>query len=142
MLNAGNELRAELAGCRRLARMPDLGRPYLGTVLAIVGPQQQEPANRLAEALQLTAAAVVGSELDEPAMTEASAALDLPPEAARRYVDQLKDPEQGLVADGLVDPQALRTVVDLRRRYLPWFRAGPDQLATALEPNSGLLAPR
>jgi hypothetical protein len=36
MLNAGNELRAEDAGCTLLARVSNACFPYLGTVLATV----------------------------------------------------------------------------------------------------------
>jgi hypothetical protein len=31
----------------------------------------------------------------------------------------LRDPARGLIADGSVDAAALRTLVDLRRRFLP-----------------------
>ena len=145
LLNAGNELRAELAGCPRLARVRDVCHPYLGTVLAVVGPDQLEPATRLAEALRITAAAIVAGDLDEITSTEAGSALDLPPQSVRRHLDQLKDPDQGLVSDGRVDPNALRTVVELRRRYHPDRPARParpdqpDELAAALIPGSGLL---
>jgi len=139
MLNAGNELRAELAGCHRLARVRDVCHPYLGTVLAVVGPAQLEPATRLAEALRTTAAAICGSELDDVTTDVAVNALRLPPEQARRYVQQLKDPNDGLIPDGRVDPESLRTVVDLRHRYLPSVLDGVDLLAEALVPGSGLL---
>lgn len=54
---------------------------------------------------------------------------------AARYVQRLEDPREGLVADGAVDRDALRTVVDLRRRYQP----DATYLGTALEPDRGLL---
>jgi hypothetical protein len=141
MLNAGNELRAELAGCHLLGRVQDIGHPYLGTVLAVVGAEQLEPATRLAQALQITAAAIARSELDEVSTEVAVEALGLPPEQAERYVQRLKDPDEGLLPDGRIDPGALRTVVDLRRRFLPCIVDGVDLLAEALVPSSGLLVP-
>jgi ABC-type nitrate/sulfonate/bicarbonate transport system substrate-binding protein len=140
MLNAGNELRAEQAGCRALVRLSDVCTPYLGTVLAVAGDTRLEPTTRLAGALCDTAAAIRAGELDDLAADEAGDALDLTPDLARRYVERLKDPVEGLVADGRVDPAALRTVVDLRRRYQPSVVDGVDLLAEALVPGSGLLA--
>ena len=140
MLNAGNDLQAERAGCPRLAGIEEVARPYLGTVLAVVGPEHLEPATRLAGALRATAAAICGSELDDLATDVAVEALDLPPEQARRYRDRLKDPDQGLLPDGRVDLPSLRSVVDLRRRYRAGVVDGEDRLAQALVPGSGLLA--
>lgn len=123
MLNAGNELLAERAGCAPLARVADVCTPYLGTVLAVHGAGHgdawREPATRLAAALRETAAAIVTGDLDDLTAGIAAGALRLPAELAVRYRERLKDPVEGLVADGLVDPAALRVVLDLRRRYLP-----------------------
>lgn len=141
MLNAGNELLAERAGCSALARITDVCAPYLGTVLAVVGEARLEPATRLAAAIRTTTRDIRSGGLDDVTADVAAAALDLPPELARRYVERLKDPTEGLVGDGLVEPAALRTVVDLRRRYLPGVVDGVDRLADALAPGSGLLAP-
>jgi hypothetical protein len=70
-------------------------------------------------------------------VTEAAEAeLDLDPELAARYLDRLKSPTDGLVADSEVDLDALTTVVRLRERYLS--SPGVDVLA----PASGLLARR
>jgi hypothetical protein len=141
MLNAGSELRAELAGCQLLARVRDVCHPYLGTVLAVVGPQRENHReDRLSAALRATAAAICAGELDEVTISEAAFALVLPPEQARRYLERLKDPDEGLIADGRVDPESMRTGVDLRRRYLPSVVDGVDLLASALAPGSGLLA--
>jgi ABC-type nitrate/sulfonate/bicarbonate transport system substrate-binding protein len=139
MLNAGNELHAEAAGYRALAAVSRTCSPYLGTVLAVVGDARLEPARRLAGALARTAADIVAGRLDEPATAEAATALDLPAELAVRYLARLKDPADGLVPDGVVDPAAIRTVADLRRRYRPESADGVDVLARALEPASGLV---
>ena len=139
MLNAGNDLRAELAGCQALARVRDMPDPYLGTVLAVAGTAQLQPVTRLAEALRSTAASICASELDDVTSAEAADALQLPPEQAHQYLERLKDPADGLIAGGRVDAESLRTVVDLRRRYLPCVVSGTDLLADALVPGSGLL---
>jgi hypothetical protein len=137
MLNAGNELHAEAAGLTALATVRETLSPYLGTVLAVVG--EVGAAGELAGALTATAAAIVGGELDAEVVAEAGAALDLPEPLARRYLNRLRDPADGLVPDGVVDPGSIRTLVDLRRRYRPETVAGADVFAPALEAGSGLL---
>lgn len=109
MLNAGNELHAEAAGFRVLGRAP---RPYLGTVLVA----RTEPPG-LAAALTGTAAAIHAGLLDDDVVEEAGTALDLPAGLARRYLDRLRSPTEGLVPDGVVDPAAMATVTRLRATY-------------------------
>jgi len=139
MLNAGNELHAEAAGYRALATVSRTCAPYLGTVLAVVGDAQLEPAGRLAAALARTAAGVVAGRLEGPTTAAAADALGLPPPLAERYLARLKDPAEGLVPDGAVDPAAIRTILDLRRRYRPETDGGTDVFAPALAAGSGLL---
>ena len=139
MLNAGNELHAEAAGYRALAAVSRTCAPYLGTVLAVVGDARLEPAGRLATALARTAADVVAGRLDGPTTAEAAGALGLPAPLAERYLARLKDPTEGLVPDGVVDLAAIRTIVDLRRRYRPETDSGTDLFAPALAAGSGLL---
>lgn len=125
MLNAGNELHAEAGGYRALGRASVVCAPYLGTVLAAL-----EPRDSLAAALTETAAEVVAGSHDELVIEEAAGALDLPGPLAARYLTRLKDRAEGLVPDGVVDPDAIHTLVDLRTRYGP---AGP-----AIVPGRGL----
>lgn len=141
MLNAGNELRAEQAGCVRLARLADVCSPYLGTVLAVLGATPPAPVVELARTLMATAAEVCAGELDDMATQEAAQALDLPLELGARYVRRLKDPAEGLVPDGAVDLASLDVLVGLRQRYRPSVVDGVDVLARATEPTSGLIAP-
>ncbi len=141
MLNAGNELRAELAGCVRLAGLTDVHSPYLGTVLAVAGSAPSPEVAALAAALRATSADVCAGHLDDVVADEAADALRLPPELSARYVQRLKDPAEGLVPDGVVDPASLEVLVDLRRRYRPCVVDGVDVLVGATEPTSGLLAP-
>ena len=77
--------------------------------------------------------------MDDVTLDEVTAALGLRRQLAARYVARLKDPQEGLVADGRVDLPSLTTVVDLRRRYLPSVVNGIDMLAGALDPGSGLV---
>jgi ABC-type nitrate/sulfonate/bicarbonate transport system substrate-binding protein len=134
MLNAGNELHAEQAGYTALARVADVSSPYLGTVLATLAGSAA--TDRLALALTATAAAICGGDLDAEVVAEAGEALGLDPELADRYLLRLRTPADGLVADGLVDPASIRTLVDLRRRFGP--QLSDDPYALALVPGSGL----
>jgi hypothetical protein len=134
MLNAGNELHAEAAGQRALARASAVCGPYLGTVLASLRPIDAG----LAKALTETAAAVVSGTLDAFVIEEAGAALGLSAPLAGRYLARLKDPAEGLVPNGAVDLDAIRTLVALRRRYGPALHGDP--LSAALDPDSGLIA--
>jgi ABC-type nitrate/sulfonate/bicarbonate transport system substrate-binding protein len=142
MLNAGNELLAEAAGLRPLATAGASLSPYLGTVLAVVGDRHRDAAETLAGVLLHTASAVVEGRLDAEVAAEASSALGLSDELAARYLDRLKDPAEGLVPDGVADPESIRTLVELRRRYRPEEVGGADVFAPALEPGSGLLTIR
>ena len=137
MLNAGNELHAEAAGLRALATVRETLSPYLGTVLAVIG--DVGPAAPLAGVLTATAAEIVAGKLDDEVLAEAGDALELPPDLARRYLARLRDPADGLVPDGVVDLESIRTLVDLRRRYRPETVDGADVFAPALQIGSGLL---
>ncbi len=139
MLNAGNELVAEAAGATRLAAVTDVCGPYLGTVLAVVGETHLQSARRLGHVLSETARAIVQGKAADLATEHAARLLDLSPPLAARYVARLGDPEEGLVLDGRPPGGGLRTVVELRRRYLPTTVDGDDVLADALTPESGLV---
>lgn len=138
MLNAGNELVAEEAGCVPLARVADVCAPYLGTVLAVVGDDHLDDAVLLSTALARATEEVLSGAASDDAATEAAAALGLSPRLALRYVERLRDPREGLVPGGAVDHAGLRTVVQLRRTYLPGG-GDPDALAQALDPERGLV---
>lgn len=117
VLNAGNELAAQADGCVLLADVAQLG-PYLGTVMARM---RQAPGAaavlRLAAALTDTAGAIVSGELTAQATESAARLLGLADPSA--HVAVLCDPLRGLITDGGVDPAAVATLVDLRRRFLP-----------------------
>jgi ABC-type nitrate/sulfonate/bicarbonate transport system substrate-binding protein len=121
LLNAGHDVAAVGRGFRRLARVTDHLRPYLGTVLAGHGPWLDGNSDlvcRFATAW-LTATADV---LDARPSPELDAMLAevyaLPPEAAQEMRQVLASADDGLVADGLVRWPALSSVLEVRRRYL------------------------
>lgn len=139
MLNAGNELVAEDAGAVLLARAADVCTPYLGTVVAVVGEDRLTAARDLHHALRETARGVCEGTDGPAALAAARSVLGLPDGAARRYLDRLRSPTEGLVLEDSPDLDALATIVGLRRRYLPRSTGGTDVLENALAPGSGLL---
>ena len=148
MLNAGSELHAERAGVPALARVSEVCGPYLGTVLAALrrasgnDPDAGElpPHHALAATLTETAAAICAGELDAEVIAEAREALRLDESMAKRYLERLCSPTEGLVPDGVVDLAAVRNLVDLRRRYGP--ATDDDPYGPALVPGSGLVYDR
>jgi ABC-type nitrate/sulfonate/bicarbonate transport system substrate-binding protein len=142
MLNAGNDLRAGAAGCRLVSSVADEGRPYVGTVVGVVGERHLEAATDLADALRHAARDIVAGHQDEAAVQAAQALLGLPRPLGERFVEMLKHPAQGLITADPVDVEGLRTVAALRRRFLPELVDGPgsgDVLDAAFERSSGLL---
>jgi ABC-type nitrate/sulfonate/bicarbonate transport system substrate-binding protein len=139
MLNAGNELLAEAAGCVRLAGVTDHFAPYLGTVVAVVGDKHLETARLLARALTETSAEVLAGWLDVEAAETAQRRLGLDATLARRYVERLRSPDEGLVVDGALDRGSLETLVSLRSTWLPEVVAGVDVMDAALAEDSGLV---
>jgi ABC-type nitrate/sulfonate/bicarbonate transport system substrate-binding protein len=140
MLNAGNELFAEQAGCVVLARASEVCAPYLGTVVSVVGPHRLAEATALARALRDTATAICSGAARELAIEEAGTGLGLPADLAMTYVDRLGRPDEGLILDDDVPLDALANLIELRQRYLPSVVDGRDVLADALDPSAGLLA--
>jgi hypothetical protein len=139
MLNAGNELLAEQAGCVRLAALTDYVRPYLGTVVAVVGDQHLGTARRLMDALIQTMAEFAAGTLDDEARDAAARRLALDDELARRYLARMHSADEGLVPDGVADRESLKTLVTLRRTYSPQRADGHDMMETALAEDSGLV---
>jgi hypothetical protein len=133
MLNAGNELVAEEAGCVRLASVADVCAPYLGTVTAVAGTSRLAEARALGTALAATIADLRSGAVDDVAVAQAAARLDVSPDVARRYVDRLRDDGEGLLPGAAVDPAALETVAALRRRFLPEVVDGVDVLSRPLD---------
>jgi ABC-type nitrate/sulfonate/bicarbonate transport system substrate-binding protein len=133
MLNAGNELVAEEAGCLRLASVADVCAPYLGTVTAVAGTSRLAESRALGTALAATIADLRSGAVDDVAVAQAAARLDVSADVARRYVDRLRDDREGLLPGAAVDPAALETVAALRRRFLPEVVDGVDVLSRPLD---------
>ena len=130
VLGAGNELVAEAGGATPVATVADELTPYLGTVLAVVRDEHVATGHDLAEVLLSTARAILSGERHDEAVDAAGDQLGLDRPLAERYVVNLAGPG-GLVADGRVDPAALRTLVGLRRRWRPRVVDGRDVLDAA-----------
>jgi ABC-type nitrate/sulfonate/bicarbonate transport system substrate-binding protein len=139
MLNAGNDLVAEAAGCVRLVGVTDRFAPYLGTVVAVVGEVQLQSARRLTQAMSATCEAIVSGALDTEAAQAAQRRLDLDDDLAVRYVERLRDPNDGLVTDGVVDSASLATLLRLRSAWLPEALGGGEVMEAALAEGSGLV---
>jgi ABC-type nitrate/sulfonate/bicarbonate transport system substrate-binding protein len=139
MLNAGNELLAEAAGCVRLASVTDHFTPYLGTVVAVVGDRHLETARLLARALTETGAEILGGSLDAEVVDSARRRLGLDQALAGRYLKRLRSPDEGLVLHGRVDRESLKTLVALRTTWLPEVVDGRDVMTGALAEDAGLV---
>jgi ABC-type nitrate/sulfonate/bicarbonate transport system substrate-binding protein len=139
MLNAGNELIAEAAGCVRLAGVTDHFAPYLGTVVAVVGDRHLETARLLAGALTASGAEILAGSRDAEVVDAAQRRLALDEPLARRYLDRMRSPDEGLVPDGRVDRASLETLVALRTTWLPDVVDGRDVMNAALAEDSGLV---
>ena len=118
MLNAGNDLLAEESGCVRLASVAEVCGPYLGTVTAVIGQAHLAEARALGEALAATIDDIRSGAVTDVAVDAAAARLGAGPEVARRYVDRMQSPAEGLLPGAQVDPAARETVAALRRRFL------------------------
>jgi hypothetical protein len=116
MLGAGNDLRAEAAGCPRLGAVTDVCRPYLGTVLVSTGATGARLA-ALVATLREVGDLLAGGGEPGLATSTAADALRVDADLAARYVAGLRDPATGLVPGGEPDAGSLANVVDLRRRH-------------------------
>ena len=132
MLNAGNELVAEEAGWCAWPRSPTCCGPYLGTVTAVAGPAAWSRHGPWAGRWR-PPSRTSGRIGRRRGRAEAAARLDVSPALARRYVDRLRDPHEGLLPEGVVDPAALETVAALRRRFVPEHVDGADVLDRPLD---------
>lgn len=130
ILGAGNELRAEEDGCRRVATVGELG-PYLGAVavrLTTLPGERARAADALAEILVDTGDEIVQGRHGARVTDAAERLLGLSPDSARRHLDVLRTPETGIVSGGRLERTALETLARLRAA-----RHDPDALAAAVE---------
>lgn len=121
VLNAGNELRAQGAGCTILSTVTDIG-PYLGTVVAAMtsdDPALNEARARFVDALRETINEILAGEHHSAAVDAAMSLLGLNSAEAEAHYECLLKPQTGLVDDGKVDLASIETLLELRRTYLP-----------------------
>ncbi len=140
VLNAGADLRAEAAGCTRVARASSLGS-YVGTVLAAAGSAvdgQSTQLRDLTTVILATSRALVAGRSHDIAARVTAERLGLDGNGVRRYLDTLLDPREGLVPDGRLDDESVETLRWLRARH----GDGGADLAAAVSPGSGFLDER
>jgi ABC-type nitrate/sulfonate/bicarbonate transport system substrate-binding protein len=120
VLNAGNELRAQSAGCSCIASVTELG-PYLGTVLATnaTDGDMQAHVRRFADILLNVANEILRGERESDVVEAAVELLGLTEDQARDHYRCLTSPNTGLIGDGAVDREAIETLVKLRQTYSP-----------------------
>lgn len=120
LLNAGHDIRAEMAGCRRLVRITEALSPYFGTVLAATGAWLDghlDSAGRFADAwLEATAVVLDPSEraFVEPLLAEELALTGSGVAAGYEMVRSARD---GLIADGRVEDSRLLTILETRASF-------------------------
>ena len=136
MLNAGNELVAEAAGCVAARRAcADAARPTSARSLAVVGDERLEAAGRLRAPRWLgPRPTIVGGGLDRRAAAEAAAARLGPRRRAGPAVRRpaRATPPRGSSPTARSTRRRCATWCDLRRRYLPPWSTARDVLAAAL----------
>lgn len=131
VLNAGNDLLAERRGAHRIDSVGTIG-PYVGAVLAGTGEaldRDREALRSMVRILREVGTALIRGEHRELALSAAKQRLDLDDDGARRYLETLTDPNNGLVPDGRISPAELATLIDLRNRHRPGDQPlDPDQV--------------
>lgn len=117
MLNAGHDLLAEDAGCRRMLNAVEVLGPYLGSVL--VARQSWVSGNgplvgQLVAAWRETTARILDP-VSAPVVVDTLATmLQCRTEVAERVRRIVVSPTEGLLADGAVEEAGLQTVINLR----------------------------
>jgi ABC-type nitrate/sulfonate/bicarbonate transport system substrate-binding protein len=117
LLNAGHDVRAELAGCRRLTRITDVLSPYIGTVLAATGPWlagHLDVARRFADAWRRGTAAVLDPSSRDEVQRLLAEELHLDGEGPNLAYETLRSERDGLIPDLTVDVPGLRTILETR----------------------------
>jgi ABC-type nitrate/sulfonate/bicarbonate transport system substrate-binding protein len=119
VLNAGNELRAEHQGARRIASVADIG-PYIGAVLATTGDSLQRNGfdlRGLVGVLLRTARDVIAGRRPELLLAAVQDRLAFDEYLARRHIAVLVSPGTGLTPNGRFRDAELKTVLALRNRH-------------------------
>jgi hypothetical protein len=99
----------------------------VGAVLAVRHAGLTPDVVALMGALREMTDAIHSGYLDREVVAAAQAMLGLTERLARRYLDRLRSPAEGLVASGMIEEDALRSVLALRERYVG-LPASADQM--------------
>ena len=121
VLNAGNELRAQGAGCTVVSAASDIG-PYLGTVIAALetdDPDVDGPRRRFTLVMLETAREIVEGRREAEVVEAVMELLGLSEAEARAHHACLTSPTSGLTPGGMVDRASINTLVELRRKFAP-----------------------
>ncbi len=117
ILNAGNEIKAISQGARKIADVSAIG-PYIGSVLTAVS----EPSHSmlaLTEIINQVIKEILTGEHARLIIDIAKRNLELNSAQALDHYNTLIDPIHGLVQGGKIDLPSLKTLIDLRNKYLP-----------------------
>jgi ABC-type nitrate/sulfonate/bicarbonate transport system substrate-binding protein len=136
LLNAGHDVRAEVAGCRRLIRITDALSPYIGTVLAATGPwlaDNLDVATRFAAAWRRATAVVLDAANQQDVQRLLAEELHLDGEGPELAYRTLCSDSDGLIKDLQVDTAGLRTILDTRAQGgdAPAIDNSPDGIAAS-----------
>jgi hypothetical protein len=121
VLNAGNELLAQRAGCTIVSSVSDIG-PYLGTVIAALHTEDTDEIalrRRFAGALGEVSREIAEGARDSQVVQAAMSLLGLCEADAITHCECLRDRANGLVPTGRVDVASIVTLVELRRAHRP-----------------------
>jgi hypothetical protein len=121
ILNAGNELRAEGAGCTTISTVVDIG-PYIGTVVAAMKSSESDVIDarrRFTDVLLATANDIVGGEREADVIEAAMTLLNLTETQALAHYACLRAPNTGLIPSGIVDRASIATLISLRQTFMP-----------------------
>jgi len=117
LLNAGHDVRAELAGCRRLIRITDELSPYIGTVLAATGSwlaDNTDVAARFAAAWRRATADVLAPANRQDVQRLLAEELGLDGDGPALAYRTLCSDRDGLIPDLRIDVAGLRTILETR----------------------------
>ncbi|MHB1208175.1 MAG: ABC transporter substrate-binding protein [Acidimicrobiales bacterium] len=121
VLNAGNELRARGLGCTSVSEVGVLG-PYIGTVIAALPSSDSETTEahqRFCDVILETSRDILAGARASEVVNAAMYLLDLDERQAREHHACLSASPSGLIDAGVVDVNALTTLIELRRKYMP-----------------------
>ena len=117
VLNAGNEINALSQGASKVGDVSEIG-PYIGTVFSTLG-KPTSAVLVLVQIMNRVTKEILSGRHAELVIAIAMNNLGLTKLLAADHLMMMRNPNHGLIADGVLDLPSLQTVIDLRQRYLP-----------------------